>query len=82
LAGGDGQDAKTDSTKKKQIMQLEAGIEKRDGGGTGQTGSTMSGGDHSNKNKSVRRIGVHCLAGLGRAPFFVALALVNNGCSP
>jgi hypothetical protein len=35
MAGGDGQDGKTDTTKKKQMMQLEGGIEKRDGGGTG-----------------------------------------------
>ena len=35
MAGGDGQEAKTDTTKKKQMMQLEGGIEKRDGGGTG-----------------------------------------------
>lgn len=37
-----------------------------------------SGGKHDD----IKRIGVHCLAGLGRAPFFVAMALVNNGCSP
>ena len=29
----------------------------------------------------VKRIGVHCLAGLGRAPFLVAIAMVNNGCT-
>ena len=34
------------------------------------------------KQEDVKRIGVHCLAGLGRAPFFVAIALVNNGCTP
>ena len=37
---------------------------------------------NAKSNKVNKRIGVHCLAGLGRAPFFVALAFVNNGCSP
>ena len=36
----------------------------------------------SKNNSDERRIGVHCFAGLGRAPFLVAIALVNNGCSP
>ena len=45
-------------------------IEKIDGSGSTKT------------NKVAKRIGVHCLAGLGRAPFFVALAFVNNGCTP
>jgi hypothetical protein len=41
--------------------------------------SSKSGKSESNVEK---RIGVHCVAGLGRAPFMVGIALVNNGCSP
>ena len=69
-AGANIEDQKSMEESKSKKKSIDGGlvIEKRDG-------STKS-------NKAVKRIGVHCLAGLGRAPFFVALAFVNNGCSP
>ena len=46
-------------------------------------GKELSAGiEKRNKGDEIKRIGVHCLAGLGRAPFFVAIALVNKGCTP
>jgi protein tyrosine phosphatase type IVA len=33
-------------------------------------------------NLKPERIGIHCLAGLGRAPVLVAIALIHYGSSP
>ena len=43
--------------------------------------SSLNNNECSKKDEPAR-IAIHCKAGLGRAPFLVAMAFLNNGCSP
>ncbi len=49
-----------------------------------QSESVTNGNGETNGKgtKEDLRIGIHCLAGLGRAPFLVDIAMINKGCSP
>ena len=73
------EEEKKDKKDGKTALQAVNG---RDKGGLAFEKRNNGEGGTQSKSGEIRRIGVHCVAGLGRAAFFVAIALVNNGCTP